>query len=98
MALVGCNYNNDMGLSCHNNIPPHAVERVTVSPLLYIEEAGVESPTQTQNNAHGAKHASRQTRQGTALVRSPSVGPKRLTSLSYSTATPCFVQYARSMR
>ena len=74
MALVGCNYNNDMGLSCHNNIPPHAVERVTVSPLLYIEEAGVELRTQTQNNAHGAKHASRQTRRDMVSVRSPSAG------------------------
>lgn len=74
MALVGCNYNNDMGLSCHNNTFLHAVERVTASPLLCIEEAGVESQTLMQNNAHGAKHASRRTGRGTVSVRSPSAG------------------------
>jgi hypothetical protein len=74
MALVGCNYNNDMGLSCHNNTLPHAVERVTASQFLCIEEAGVELHKRTQNNAHGAKHASRRTGRGTVSVRSPSAG------------------------
>ena len=72
MALVGCNYNNDMELSCHNNTLPHAVERVTASQLLCIEEAGVESHKLMQNDAHGAEHASRRTGRGTVSVRSPS--------------------------